>query len=140
MIGKGLRVVCALAFDRATGESMTLSMLLTRYGGAKKASSAKKQRARREHMGARVSDKIDNVITEGDVIYAVSGVYGVDLKQLRPLVCQRNWFLARMAVAQHAHQLKHGGADEDSADEDEDGASIIHAVMKGAQAPPGATA
>ena len=110
-------------FVRAVGgKSVSMGTLLHRYGKAKKASSAKKQRGRKA-QSAKASGKY---IESNGALYAVGGCYAYPLEVLRSLLTgARERFLLGVFSSSSSDEDSDG---DDLADDelDMDNSSLIH--------------
>jgi hypothetical protein len=117
-------------FDRNTGECAHMGTLLKRYGKAKKATSAKKQRerARRgERMGLATSEG-KFIETKDGAIYVVTGTNAIDKALLRKRLGGRERL-------QHAAVCAERDVDVDNDDGiDEDSLPAAHVAAWGAPA------
>ena len=117
-------------FDRNTGECVHMGTLLKRYGKAKKATSAKKQRerARRgERMGLATSEG-KFIETKDGAIYVVTGTNAIDKALLRKRLGGRERL-------QHAAVCAERDVDVDNDDGiDEDSLPAAHVAAWGAPA------
>jgi stage V sporulation protein SpoVS len=116
--------------DRA-GRNESLDELAKRHGGtAKKASSAKKQRARKVHMVMTSSNSKIITTTRGDII-CVAGPGAVDQAFLNKAVSRGRLVLS--AVDRVMLQLSWADVEADSDDEKSNchNSMAAHAVMRG---------